>query len=422
MYKFLTYALSLALVIAVAAEHSFAQKRQAGSKRPTARKNTEIPIIVTYPWQSDEIPDSLKAFDADIRNDEYIDKVLNLMRFGKASIDVNELELAEKAFDEAIRYIEAIDADDKTAKQARSTFTYEGKRFFKGETYERSLAYFYRGVLYFNKGDYENARACFRSAQFHDQAAINLYSGDMMMMYYLEGKCNQALGELQAADDIFKRAAMIYQMRNLSKATLPSTNPESNIIVIIESGPSIIKYGFGKYNETLEYARNLDAIRPSDCGIIVNNKEIARSKIPVEDTFYQALTRGERIADAYNKGKANFKSFSAGVGIVGISAGGALLTSNDSGTQMVGLGLMLLGALASATSASAKPNADVRYWDNIPESYHLFPLKATEPFTFTVNWFDSSGNVLYQKRMAKISPDVNQPQIVLVTQHHSSTP
>ena len=41
-------------------------------------------------------------------------------------------------------------------------------------------------------------------------------------------------------------------------------------------------------------------------------------------------------------------------------------------------------------SDSTKPNADVRYWDNIPEQYHVFALSTDEPFGLDVEWYQSN--------------------------------
>ena len=57
---------------------------------------------------------------------------------------------------------------DADAKKARSYFHGEAKKTFIGEPYERSMAYIYRGILYWMDGEPDNARACFRTAQLED--------------------------------------------------------------------------------------------------------------------------------------------------------------------------------------------------------------------------------------------------------------
>ena len=43
--------------------------------------------------------------------------------------------------------------NDKSAKKARSYFSEESKKIFQGEPYERVMAYYYRGILYWMDGE-----------------------------------------------------------------------------------------------------------------------------------------------------------------------------------------------------------------------------------------------------------------------------
>ena len=54
------------------------------------------------------------------------------------------------------------------AARARGLFAAERTKPFIGEPYERVMAYYYRGILYWRDGQPDNARACFRSGQVID--------------------------------------------------------------------------------------------------------------------------------------------------------------------------------------------------------------------------------------------------------------
>jgi hypothetical protein len=57
------------------------------------------------------------------------------------------------------------------------------------------MAYFYRGILYWMDGEIDNARACFRSAQFMDSDAENQsYANDYVLLEYLDGFATAKLG------------------------------------------------------------------------------------------------------------------------------------------------------------------------------------------------------------------------------------
>ncbi|MBI5155078.1 hypothetical protein HZA57_07560, partial [Candidatus Poribacteria bacterium] len=97
--------------------------------------------------------------------------VLNLDSLAIAALRHGERDIAKRALDEAILQIEVIYGNSAQARQARSLFYEEGSKIFKGDPHERSMTYFYRGVLYMQDADWENARACFRSAVLQDAFA-----------------------------------------------------------------------------------------------------------------------------------------------------------------------------------------------------------------------------------------------------------
>lgn len=386
---------------------------EARAKGKRAKKEAPPPVVL--PWEASQVPESLERLDQMCRADERRNLVLHLLRFGKHAMNMGESDLAKQAFDEALSYIESIEANAKDAQKAKSKFKEEATKFFKGEPYERSLAYFYRGALYLQDGDYENARACFRSGQFHDASESEMYQGDYVLLYYLEGKCNQILGKQQAEKESFQRAATTYESLYLRPALLPSTSSEANCILIVEAGPAPIKYGFGKYDQELGYARNLRAPRPAYCALVIDGEQISTSRDPIEDVFFQSVTRGGRIADSYNKGKAAFKSFTAVAGNIGLAAGAGLMASADDTDELLaGAAVTLVGGLFKAMSSGAKPNADTRYWDNLPEEFHLFVLDADEAFDARVELYDSNDKLISSKDIGHIEPNSTGVEFVLV--------
>ena len=107
-------------------------------------------------------PGKLKRLYARVLAEGDRNAVLNYTRIGVAAFETGEVEEAGKAFDEALNRIEAIYADNEKAEAARSKFVKENAKDFKGEPYERAMAYYYRGLAYLAEGDYENARASFK--------------------------------------------------------------------------------------------------------------------------------------------------------------------------------------------------------------------------------------------------------------------
>ena len=127
--------------------------------------------------------------------------VLNLSRLGLAAMEVGSYGDAERAFDAALLRIEAVYAKNKSAEAARSVFHKESNKDFKGEPYERAMAYYYRGLLYLRKGDYNNARASFKGAEYQDTVSEDEeFQSDFALMDYLMGWATQCAGDNGATD------------------------------------------------------------------------------------------------------------------------------------------------------------------------------------------------------------------------------
>jgi len=115
------------------------------------------------------------------------DRVLWQYRTGLAALRRGNFAEAQRMFEDALTRVGGIIGPDKSGKQARSLFSEEAKKTFIGEPYERVMAYFYRGVLYWMNGEPDNARACFRNAQFQDSDTENReYANDWILMDYLD--------------------------------------------------------------------------------------------------------------------------------------------------------------------------------------------------------------------------------------------
>ena len=67
---------------------------------------------------------------------------------------------AKQILDEVIPRIEGRFQGDRSARKARSYFAEESKKAFIGEPYERVMAYYYRGIIYWMDGEPDTARAC----------------------------------------------------------------------------------------------------------------------------------------------------------------------------------------------------------------------------------------------------------------------
>ena len=91
--------------------------------------------------------------------------VLNNLRLGSSALAAYDLTDAEQAF---LRAWEVINAGgvNSPGRAIAATWLDEKIKIWKGEPYERAMASFYLGLIYYMRGDYDNARAGFENALF----------------------------------------------------------------------------------------------------------------------------------------------------------------------------------------------------------------------------------------------------------------
>ena len=314
------------------------------------------------------------------------DKVLWQYRTALACLRRQQYDQARALLDDALSRIEGIYGHDESAREARGTFNAEAKKTFIGEPYERSMAYFYRGILYWMEGEPDNARACFRSGQIHDSdTADKKYAADYVLLDYLEGLASVKLGE--DGGDALKRA---YSIPDRTVPAPYDTNANVLIFVEFEQGPR--KYATGQYGEQLRF--RTEPARVHNARVKVTDQSL---RLPAyDDLQFQATTRGGRVMDHVLGNKAVFKTTTDIIGTAGIISGAVMAgTSHDQGVQAAGLGLLAVGIFSKVLSAATTPEADTRAWDNLPRFLTFTSLHLPEgDHPLTVEFLDESGIVL----------------------------
>ncbi len=407
MKKYIAIAIGLILVSPLL---STARVGKAAKKTP---KPTPTPRQL--PWTSDSIPESLQAYDTAARTGDEVDLVLNILEVGHGLHLLGDIDMAAQVYDTALVRIDTVDAKSKTAKRARSLFVPEEEKTFKGEPYERSMAFFYRGILASQQADYELARACFRSASFYDSSAAQEYEGDYTIHYWMEAKMDQLLGENERAEEVFQWASESSEITDLSPNPIPSTDPTANVILIIEAGSSPIKIGTGSYASILAF--DPPSWPPPENGLAVNcgSNELIKMEQPTEDLLAQARSRGLRMADRINTSKAAFKSFTDAVGTGAMLAGAGVMASSRNTDDLAAGGAILLGGLIiKGIAASANPTADTRYWQSLPTHIHILPLIMDEQAELQIDAL-TIGNHVRKSTTVSCTPGTStRPEFILV--------
>ncbi len=204
--------------------------------------------------------------------------------------------------------------------------------------------------------DYQNARAVFKGGLLQDSYAISeTHEQDYASLAFLGGWASKCDGNADIAKEMFDEAAG----HNDKMGAPPGGH---NLLLVADVGTAPTKRAEGEYEEKLiiEQGRTFE-------NAIVRAK-LDGEDIPLnraEDIYWHATTRGGRAVDHLLAGKAQFEDNLDKAGDV-----------------------MIAGAIANASAAAAaQSNADIRYWDNLPDSVYIATAKVDEvPYTVTFSF------------------------------------
>jgi hypothetical protein len=93
------------------------------------------------------------------------DFVLNNCRLGSTALSAYDLDESEAAFLRAYEVINSVGVNEG-GRSLGAALVDEKIKIWKGEPYERAMANFYLGVIYYIRHDYDNARAAFENSLF----------------------------------------------------------------------------------------------------------------------------------------------------------------------------------------------------------------------------------------------------------------
>lgn len=327
------------------------------------------------------------------------DRVLFDYRAGVTALRTGKDDEAKAKLDDAIARIGGIITNDAAARRARSLFSAESTKTFIGEPYERVMAYYYRGILYWRDGQPDNARACFRSGQVIDSDPEHEhYDADYVLLDYLDGLASAKL----AADgsDALARAQKV-----AGNNPLPPYDVENNVLVFAEYGYGPRKVRAGDYGEQLRFVTNDSPTRSARL-VLDDGRRIV--PLPAyDDLGYQAATRGGRVMDHILGNKAVFKANTNAAGDVALAGSVIAMQEgrrrdyegrNSDAADATAIGLGLLGIIGKIASSATQTEADTRQWDNLPQRLSFASLKLPPgEHRGRIEFLDRDGAVLEQR-------------------------
>ena len=313
---------------------------------------------------------------------------------------------AAEQFDLATRAIEGIWGGTAEAAKARTLWYEERVKPFRGEAYERTMAFYYRGLLYMQQRDWGNAQASFRNAVLQDafaeeeQFQSDVSAALLLMSFALETQGSRA------------SAARTYEVLRERRGELPPWQKVSsaNVIVVVETGTAPRKVSDGLNAEKLRYFRG--KFFDERAAYVTIDSGPPQPVWPMEDVFFQASTRGGRPVDFMLQGKAQFANSTSARSLAFADLGSALSMNlgfqqmqfqmqngRSSSTLTIARqasdGMEALGAVVSLVGALVKPAADVRAWSNLPDGVHVLPLTlGAGPHRLTFDFVDSTARLI----------------------------
>jgi tetratricopeptide (TPR) repeat protein len=283
------------------------------------------------------------------------DEALNHSDAGTVALVQGDLPAAHRHFEES--FAAMADLSSSTGAAALAVVGPESSKTWKGDPYERCMNGYYLGVTYWLMGDPDNAAASFKAGILQDaDSEKGEAQSDFAVLFFLMGMAQrEASHEDRGAAALAKAHALLPHNRWLD----PSTNADANVIVVVDLGLGPEKVASGPHGSNLTFRKR--PYRAAFAEVSADGTPIGRTDRAV-DVYYQAVTRGGKVIDHINAGKAVFKD----AAIVG---GAFVLDNSGSGTSdAIGIAMILVGLLLPA-------EADTRAWNTLPGEVQVLTAK-----------------------------------------------
>lgn len=300
------------------------------------------------------------------------DQVLEHNEAGVVALAQGDLDAAYRHFLEGFTAME--DLSSTTGETIAALVGPERSKTWKGDPYERCMNAYYLGVTHWLKGDADNAAACFKAGVLRDaDSEKGEAQSDFGLLWFLMGMAQRAaLHEDRGAAALARARALLPSAPWLEEEALA----KANLLVVVDLGLGPAKVATGPHGAVVRFRARPYAAAGAE--VRANGTTLGRTTL-AGDVMRQAVTRGDKVIDHVNQGKAVFKD-------VAIVAGVATMANSRSREgDLLGAGLFLAGLLAPA-------EADVRHWGNLPGEVHVLAAALPEgEHEIAVDVLDAAG-------------------------------
>jgi tetratricopeptide (TPR) repeat protein len=303
------------------------------------------------------------------------DFVLNNCRLGSVAMAGYDEEEAEDAFLRAYEVINSMGVN-QGGRGIGAVVVSENIKVWKGEPFERAMANFYLGTLYYMRHDYGNARAAYENALFKlrdygenggsDKNKNDEYreqESNFAVGYIMLGRCWLRLGRQDLAEANFQRAAHLRP--ELADLANSSRHENSNLLLIVDYGRGPRKITTAD-NSLVGFAPTAREEGPLPQPVVV----IDGRPVPMGTVGRAPVDLLELAQDRRWQSIDTIRAVKSALG-VGLMAAGAYEGMRRDGNTGAALALIGTGLLLKASSG-----ADLRQWEMLPRTVFLLPLKV----------------------------------------------
>lgn len=286
------------------------------------------------------------------------DEALDRNALGLAELASGNVEAAHRQFLEAFH-----DLDDLTASTGETVAAVVGTsraRRWKGDPHERCMNAYYLGICSWLLDDVDNAAAAFKAGILRDaDSAEGAARSDFALLHLLSGMAERTARHEDRGRDALRAAAGLLPGTPFAD---PDSTADANVLVVIDRGFGPVRVPTGPEGAWVAFRGSRGRGRASV--LYEGAKELARGT-PAVDVQWQAMTRGDKVLDGVNKGKAVVKSVAEVAGVYRLG------TARNDSDAAVGAGLLLTSLLISS-------EADLRTWETLPAEVQVLAVRLPE--------------------------------------------
>ncbi len=174
-----------------------------------------------------------------------------------------------------------------STEEARAIFGDESTKTYRGDPYERCMNAFYKGLLYYRRGDLDRASASFKRGLLADAwSESGEHQRDFAALSFMLGWVSHRRGKPEQARYSFKEAAT----HAPNNPYLADPQPEKNNVLIVAGlGVGPVKFRAGPHGSVARFRRR--DYPEEGVEVFVDGLRAGQSA-EATDLYIQAITRG----------------------------------------------------------------------------------------------------------------------------------